>query len=309
MSKMIIKVKNLVTWLFTFAVLFWFWFAADGNCNLIGTESYQDIASIIANKYSNIIDEESLTKILDNLQVYCCKTEIACETQSERLNTPQSIILFDHILDVYLRRLDAVQANNNWQKDLLYSLTPDPVGLERREFVNEKWTSTDTNNPLIVSNTYKKYWTLSSNATDNIKWWEDEADFRKTDEEIEEINENFVNWPLINRYQNACEIATIIYFDLWWDNQVEYNDETVDVKNTYNKCKDLVKERIESENTYMRNVLQIVWNKALENSLESYMSDFFTQNRLTTLLGTIEQAERAFFSVNRWVSTMINQCS
>jgi len=50
---------------------------------------------------------------------------------------PASAYLFDHIIDISMRRLDAKELNENGN-DLIYGLKPDPAGKERRDFITKR---------------------------------------------------------------------------------------------------------------------------------------------------------------------------
>ncbi len=300
-------IKNITLLLLAVVCFTWISFWANGNCDLVAAENYSQLSNIIQKKYSNIFSQEALQRSLDNLKMYCCKTEYECQNTSKQTDSPQSIVLFDHLLDVYLRRLDAIQASA-WQEDLLYSLDPDTTWAERREYITEQWTSIETKNLLSIDSEYKKHWTLSADPKHNIQVWDNEQQYQKSDSEIKQINENFVNRPLINKYQNACEIVTLVYFELWQPNNIQYHSKTYDMKDVYSRCKIIIQQRIQQENKYVSNILQMKGIKSLENNLDSYLSDFFVQSRMRDLSETISSIDNSFFSVYRWVPVLINQC-
>jgi hypothetical protein len=65
-----------------------------------------------------IIDTDSLNVAMLNLKKYCCENQpklmTTCRQDKDEFrttNTPQSPYLFDHLLDVLMRRLDGETAN------------------------------------------------------------------------------------------------------------------------------------------------------------------------------------------------------
>jgi hypothetical protein len=75
-------------------------------------------------KYENILPKEAMAQAMLNLKSFCCDTEFfedadnitGCNSDSKIKNDgiyPSSTYLYDHILDVSMRRLDAKQENDN----------------------------------------------------------------------------------------------------------------------------------------------------------------------------------------------------
>jgi hypothetical protein len=59
--------------------------------------------------------KEAMEKVFENLNKYCCEKKIntSCIATNDSGLYPESMYIFDHVLDVYLRRLDAKQDNDN----------------------------------------------------------------------------------------------------------------------------------------------------------------------------------------------------
>ena len=286
-------------------------FAANWNCEIVATESkYQEIAKNISADFSNIMPQEAIEKALDNLKIYCDKTNKNwSSTDKTSFIWPESKILFDHLLDVYLRRLDAKIAFDNHKWDLLYWLEPDSLGLERRTYIINIGDSVDNELPIQIENEYKKYWTLSSESKYNLPDRTSTEAYNVSQEVLSKYNADYVDMPLINRYYNACEITMLIYFKLGGSNNVNLSTfQKLDIKNGYNICEELEKSRVQQENNYVQNVIQMKWMKTLSNDMKSYLSDYFVQNRMVNLQLTIKNLDNAFFSTYRWVPRLINQC-
>lgn len=86
--------------------------------------------------YLNVLPAEAFKRALINLKSYCCTQvnfKVSCsanDIQNIKPPYPESAFLFDHLIDVAMRRLDG-------DKKLAYGLDPDPTALERRQKIAE----------------------------------------------------------------------------------------------------------------------------------------------------------------------------
>lgn len=116
--------------------------------------------------YTQFLPAEAFNQALINLKAYCCAQVInpPC-TDEEKANLPtqymESAYLFDHLIDISMRRLDG-------NKALAYGLEPDPTGSERRTKINGI-ASTTTGIPANeIEKIYKSYRTLHKNENVDI---------------------------------------------------------------------------------------------------------------------------------------------
>ena len=149
--------------------------------------------------YKNALPTEAFKQALTNLKAYCCSMVIpgSC-TQAEKDNLPkdyypESAYLFDHLVDVAMRRLDGIQT-------LAYNLEPDPTGKARREHITK--TADDTNGvqASTIQKTYTGYRTLHIDFTKNL------------DKVIEEYPKNDITTlSLEDKYNTLCDLIKTIY--------------------------------------------------------------------------------------------------
>jgi len=263
--------------------------------------------------YDNILPEEAMTKVFDNLRAACCKQEIpsvSCDGISSDAIFPDSIILFDHLLDVYLRRLDAKQSDNNWW-DLLYWLEPDPKWKERREFISSIWNNSDGTPPISIDEFYKKMWSWSI----YFEKYSDESVQKNNNSRLDNIrnkSKNYSDRSLVDRYYNACNIVMMMYIDTaypvikWWNGELSQNST---LKWFYESCEALVQDRIKSEKSYAEAIMQQQWNVFLDNTVNAYLNAYFLENKLSSLHDKIFNRWSIFKEIVKWVDKLVKNCS
>ena len=190
------------------------------DCDIVSGESNKIIDSIvttygknttIANpistnskiliKYTNVVPTEAFRQALINLKAYCCSQILSC-TKAEKNNLPTkypaSAYLFDHLIDITMRRLDGIPS-------LAYGLkSVDPTALIRRNKITEIANSVPPNTPQAkeIEALYKNYWTLHEGETKNLYTV------------IEKYNDYNGEIPIISladKYNTLCEITKMIY--------------------------------------------------------------------------------------------------
>ena len=126
------------------------------DCSVLNIQDW-NYTSLPKWKYTSIMPEESFKKVFDNLRAACCKWEIHnyCDGINIEWNFPDSVFLFDHLLDVYLRRLDAKWQDDNWE-DLMYWLQADEKWKERRDAISDIWNNSEGTPPLQISSNNPK---------------------------------------------------------------------------------------------------------------------------------------------------------
>lgn len=124
------------------------------DCDLVTKKESTEITvqKYASFDYKGVIPREALQKALSNLRSYCCTQKIiACE-KGEAMEEyyPKSPFLFDHILDVTMRRLDGVQ-------NLAYGLEPDKAGKARRDYMIAVASNPNGEMAKTISETYADY--------------------------------------------------------------------------------------------------------------------------------------------------------
>ena len=162
----------------------------------------------------NVVPEDALHRALLNLQAHCCATNKSdrsgkgCQSSisdwKNRTNYPQSAFLFDHIVDVLMRRL----ANDRSYPGL-------PVDKKANEWhskVDGLVSSVDGVLPLQFQTEYDKYWQLQSNYllpeyeySSSVKY----PDLMRQLENINKLNQ-YDQWTIRTSYFNVCSVAVYL---------------------------------------------------------------------------------------------------
>lgn len=265
-------------------VLFWlaFTFADDFNdCQTNIKEAWD---------YGDIMDIDSINKAIENLNGFC--DFINEKEGAKEIPAPQSKSLFDHIFDVFMRRLDAKEENKHWD-NLLYELTPDDKWKEWRDFVTAKWDTSTWVNPIEFKNKTDDLW---QNNWNNLIY-----DSRGSNLKNRNIS-NYSGWTLFERYNSACEISAYLFFSIKWEKI------TTEFNNWMQKCKELVKKRIENEFLYTNAIIKSQSTKYLVSNNKTYLDEYFAQNKLTTLQELVFNMTNTFWDINSFVKEFVDEC-
>ena len=253
---------------------------------------------------ATVMPKEAMEKAINHLTKYCCDTKKRskelCDVSNSEESYPESIYLFDHIFDVYLRRLDARQEGENWN-DLLYELEPDSDGLAWREYITECGNNVKWLIPLEIKQKYESFWKKSLETDlrylDNNWLVQDE----RKQWVIDAINQ-YDTWTLYDKYNLACDVANYISKERMRISWITTLDE-------YNMCKDLTDARIANEYTYTQTILVTKADKLLTSNLKAYFGTYFVNNKLSLLLQKIFDINTSFWEVNKAVTKLTDQCS
>lgn len=266
--------------------------------------------SILSSRDENIVltglvssmPKEAMEKAFDNLNKYCCDAKIIssnCNTTNDKTLYPESIYIFDHILDIYLRRLDAKVENDNW-KNLMYNLTADWSGQEWRDYITECGNDINWRQPLEIKTKYEAYWTWSKNIASFI-----DNDTKTKEDWTSSIKahiDRYEDWTLRDKYNLACDVVNYIVenkpIDWKWLTQSEYK-----------LCKDLTNARIDREYTYVQTIMMQKANELLWSNVNSYISDYFVYDKLSNLQQIMFDINTSFSEINDGVTKLIPQCS
>ena len=143
--------------------------AATADCALVNSRN-DKVSGISTN--SDLLPEEAIKRVTKNLRAYCCEQKylrntvdangndiIVCD-QDKDIPTngyfPQSTYLFDHLIDVMLRRLDG-------NENLIYPDVPvHEKGKERRELMRNYANNPDGNMPAAIVTSTNQYWNIDN---------------------------------------------------------------------------------------------------------------------------------------------------
>ncbi len=253
-------------------------------------------------QHENIFPKVAMEKALGNLKKFCCSNDtlkwtLDCSTANVGWNFPQSKYLFDHILDIWLRRLDAKIENENGE-NLIYGLNPDTIGSEWREFITSHANSPQGSVPLDIVNKYKQYREIKWNS---LTRWSPNASMPWTVDDFEDYN----NWSLWEKYIWMCESSIYLYWIMKWEDNLD----KARISTIYPSCRNLINTRIQNEYDYTKAILMQKWNTLLRININTYLSNYFSQNKMTELLKLIFNINNTFNEVNRGVKELVLKCS
>lgn len=229
----------------------------------------------------SLLPEDAQERVSKNLRAYCCDQNILKEVTCSKTKTdippdwyyPQSTYLFDHMIDVILRRLDG-------NPDLIYpDVALDPIGKEWREKVRELASDPAWTTPLLILNTAKPYW-IDKDAS------------------------------LLWLYNKVCKSAYDIYTKKFTGQEwITNTPGALPTSRSQSVCDLLVEQRIQYELKYISVLINTSANRTLENYMQKHLSNYFATTRLSQLQSTIAQMVDAFQTVNRFIVEWTKQCS
>lgn len=285
------------------------------DCSIVSLTKDWNYTSFPNQKYQNIFTQDALKKSFDNLRAACCKREIkelSCDGIDIEWTFPDSLFLFDHLLDVYLRRLDAKWKDDNWE-DLMYWLTADEKWKLRRDSISQIWNNSDWTPPLQIKQLYEQYRTW----TKYLPKYNDDNTQKDNTTRKNSVSWNiavFGEWTLLDRYNNACDLITYMYLDI--TKNMEHRKYTLDtstrqakLKNIYNSCTNLINNRVSSERIYTEAIAQERWNAFLDNNIDAYLNVYFLNNELTSLQSIIHNRQNTFAEIVKSISKLVKKCS
>mgnify|MGYP006948910720 CR=1 FL=1 len=284
------------------------WYTMANDCDMVKPYTQWESFGLLENwKYENILPKIAMEQAMINLKNFCCMerilTENSCDDDSridDNLSFPSSAYLYDHILDVSMRRLDAKAESDNGA-DLMYWLEPDKSWKKWRDFITKHANSKDGSIPLQISNEFKEYWEAD---THTLQTWKDNSN------KIDELDklwkselEKYDDWNLINKYMGVCETSLYIYLSTPGDKDI------ATLKLAYNNCETLSNNRIKKEFDYTKAILMQKWNKLLYNNVKTYLDNYFSQNKLISLQQLVFNIKNTFNEINKAIIGFVDNCS
>lgn len=231
---------------------------------------------------ADILPEEAVARASKNLRSFCCEQKMirdlpwkpkVCKEQDIPANKyfPQSQYLFDHLVDVMLRRLDG-------NPDLIY---PDvelhPRWEAWREVIRQYAVVPEWKSPAELINISMDDWIYP--------------------------------WPdgLLILYNRVCDVAYWYYESL--SSSKESPGAQATTKTYLDTCPVVTQSIIQYELMYIRVIIDLLANRSLWHSMSTYLKDYYANNRLVNLQSTINEMVGAFTTVNRFYVEWTKQCS
>lgn len=237
--------------------------------------------------YLDVLPLDALSRALINLKRYCCikeqfanPSECALYKNETTKNFPESLFLYDHLLDVSFRRLDAYT-----DPGLRYDIDPDPTGQERRAFITQAGEAKNGETAKTIMdkyNTYRKakYILPKSTSAENI--WNIVDDVGLIDN-----RNNTSKVSLTDKYNNICKIVQKIYTS-------RGNPATTIGQNAHDKCIALATKRINEEYMYTKVLMLKKSNELLHETFSAYTQKYFVEEKLTTLSSLMQKMKSLF---------------
>lgn len=263
-------------------------YAYANDCNIVAQETAQGTIQTFNQSltiYHKALPPEWFQRAIANLNAYCCKeNKIQCDENKKNTlpkNFPQSDYLFDHIVDVMMRRLEGIPG------PFVYDIEPDPMAKKRAETIK---TIEETTNGLpasVIQQAYTGYRTIDKKRTKNHE---------NTLKNFNTIEPNILS--LADKYENVCTIAKELYENIQVDNKTKIilwnNMET----NSYlKKCQNMVRERIQRKSAYTQILMVQKSTQFLDEATKSYTNKYFVENKLMNLRGLITKFTDVFKTI------------
>lgn len=262
-------------------------------------------------KHQEIIDSNSLNIAFLNLKKSCCSNkdfqknaQDTCKADKELFsqNAPQSYYLFDHLLDVLMRRLDGIESYQE--------VTPDEKWEERRNFITELATNPKGTTPVNIDKTFKETRKIDPKNLLNIQV----NDIGKSKQEYLSLIESWSNLQRINEYQdrtlgerysNICSISSYMYF-LFINNDQNSLFATRE-KILNGNCQSLIEKRLNSETEYTQLVKIKSSNELSLVNIQEYID--YLGKRTEDLQSKISKARTSFQRIERQTIKITPLCS
>lgn len=300
--------KAFIVAIITFSLVAHFSNHTNANdCNIVSVNDDWIFKSLENRWYNNLLPKDAMVQVLINLKNFCCNQEVFQDASTNEnckkdsiIKTdwiyPSSAYIYDHILDISMRRLDAKQKNDNWA-DLIYWLEPDEKWLEWREFITKHANSKNGSIPLQISTKFKETREAWINS---VTAWNPSSDTLWKNN----VFENYSERKLVEKYKWVCE--TSIYLSLKYPG---WEKDKTKLNIAYQQCEIITNERIEKEFNYTKAVLMQKGNKLLHNNVKSYLDTYFSQNKLVALQQLVFNIKNTFNEVNKTVLELVPNCN
>lgn len=246
--------------------------------------------------FSYLLDKKSLETALQNTRAYCCSQKSLtnkdiCKNADSANNFPESPYIYDHLVDVALRKRDG-------RKDIAYNLEVDPKTQAYREYIAQIASKPNGNKPDDIIKKIKER--RIPNGSPFIKTYSEKICKNTNRNELE-------NKTLYEKLANVCTIARCAYDAL--TDGVPEKDTTIATAVGYENCQTMISDKIYSEFQYMNIVTTQAANRKLSQNFTEYLTNYFARDRLLNLQNKIGEIFDAFVVVDRFVQEGTKQCS
>lgn len=255
------------------------------DCDLVvGKELDGAMSNYTTNlkEYKIVLPDDAFNQALQNLKAYCCSQVVqgSC-TQKEKDNLPklypESPYLFDHLVDVSMRRLDGIDK-------LAYNLTSDPTAKERRDYITKVANDPTGSQSSTIETTYKKYWKENTETKKNMETF------------IANYNKDVTTLSLEDKYDTLCGLMNAIYKKTQTKNPIIIGS-AWENNSFLNGCQNIVQDRVKRENSYVKMIMIKKSNQLFDETTKAYTKKYFAEERITGLWTLIAKVQDAFKTI------------
>lgn len=269
------------------------------------------------NKILNVLPKSALELALQNLHASCCASRRSSATicnkpsnqknRKERKNFPESNYLFDHLLDVQLRR---------WSYNKAYQGLPiDDQAQKRNENIETNILETWGKLPTVFNREYAKYRELQKelllpnyekgmNPTTYKNLLEDILEGEKSTHPINQKKiEKFNERNLRTKFLNSCAVATYTTILL-----STAQDLSSTLFSAQESCLQLLDQQLQNQHNQLQQAIEFKSDKLIQDTLKEYGSLYFGQ-KLTNLQSRVVEISTYLQGVMRQVTKLVPKCN
>ncbi len=238
---------------------------------------------LLNNQFPSLLDEKAVWQALQNLYNSC----------SGKVGWAESNYLFDHLIDLGFRKLDAYT-----NPSLRYNLDADTKWAERQTTITEFADPTKNKKPEEIIAGFNAFRPVYTNAINYIPS-ELTCDITNTD-----------TVPLSAKYKGVCEIAKCISIKKWRVTQFATEKTSIsEINNNPELCDIMAKNRYIQENSYIKQLVARAWIRTITNLIEQYTKNYFIWTRRQNLYEQFTKFDQELSFVNRKVQEWTPVCS
>jgi len=293
--------------IFSIFSLFSFWsvFAVD-DCHIVEFDLNEDSYNYWL---GNLYPDAAIYQAMLNLKAYCCYSNLiydkgTCDKDKSKFQEiyPQSPYLYDHLLDVSLRRLDVV--GNIY--DLSISDLDDKAVEWRSYIVDDVAENANWNFAMWVENKFSEFWADNPDYQKKFEQY-NSAVYYSLDNLID-ISLLYSDASLYQRYEEMCWLNVSLYYIL----MSTFNKDS-DLRlesDWFIRCRNYIVPKIlNDEMIYVKAVVMKKSMQLLHSSINSYIYDYYGKNRLMHLQQNVMKLTDLFQTMAKNLSEWTNQCN
>ncbi len=302
------KSSITVVIILSLTILAWESFAADikFDCWLIVGEKVNP-ALIVPNWYSYnwLYDSQTIWTALQHLTDYCCiqwyidSSRDICKWSEERVWWAESPYLFDHLINVWFRKLDAYT-----DAKLRYNLVADNRWTEWQQELQKFNTPSNLATPENIIDIYNsdKFWRTTN-------WSANEKDWFILDVSCNDAKDRYNQLSLYDRYKASCEIAKCLANTTTFAGANSSKTSINLLQENPEICETIYSNRKNKETLSINQLATRVWIRTITSIVEQYTKNYFVWTRWQNLYEQRTNFDQWLTFVNRKVQEGTPVCS